>query len=104
MNLRATAPYISELCPADGVAGLHPTDPAAVEAYAHEFTSEIKKGVEDALESLITRVAHGLDVERVVLSGNLPTRSTKLYAFATWTSSSCRRLGADASVVICLAR
>ncbi len=51
-------------------ADVHPTDPAAVEAYAHQFSAEIQKGVEGALDSLIERVASGIEVERVVLFGN----------------------------------
>src|SRR5690606_31451837 len=48
----------------------HPTDPAAVEAYAREFTAEVERGVGKALDALAERVASGLDVERVVLTGN----------------------------------
>ena len=51
-------------------ADAHPTDPAAVEAYAHEFTAEVERGVDTALQALAERVAPGLDVERVVMTGN----------------------------------
>lgn len=47
-----------------------PTDPAAAEAYSREFSSEIEKGVTEALSALASRVAGDVEVECVVLSGS----------------------------------
>lgn len=46
-----------------------PTDPAAAEAYSHEFSSDVEKGVVEALQALASRVAGEVEVECAVLSG-----------------------------------
>lgn len=47
-----------------------PTDPIAAEAYSHEFSADIERGIRRALESLVGRVAPDFEAEPVVSHGN----------------------------------
>lgn len=47
-----------------------PTDLAAAQAYSREFSTEVEKGIGEALHALASRVAGDLEMEYVVLSGN----------------------------------
>lgn len=49
--------------------GPPPTDPEAAEAYSHDFSADIRTGIEGALASLAERVASGLEAECIVDSG-----------------------------------
>jgi nucleotide-binding universal stress UspA family protein len=46
------------------------TDPAATEAYSHEFSADIENGIRRALQSLVERVAPDFEAEPVVSKGN----------------------------------
>lgn len=49
--------------------GPTPTDAEAAAAYSHDFSADIRAGIEGALASLAERVAPGMEVECVVDSG-----------------------------------
>ena len=58
--------------------GYKPEDPEALEAYSHEFSAEVERGVQKALQSLAGRVGNGAEVECVVLSGDPKEEIEKL--------------------------
>lgn len=51
-------------------ADLYPVDPEAREAYSQQFSVDVDKGAKKALLSLANRVATGVDVECIALSGD----------------------------------
>lgn len=50
-------------------ADTYPADPTAAQAYSRQFSAEVEQGVDRALQLLASRVAPGVEVECVALSG-----------------------------------